>query len=41
MENPKGYERPFNNGEKLVENKEKYKFNNEEVGIPPHGHAFQ
>lgn len=27
--------------EKLVENKEKYKFNNEEVGIPPHGHAFR
>jgi hypothetical protein len=27
--------------EKLVENKEKYKFNNEEVGVPPYGHAFQ
>lgn len=27
--------------ERLVENKERYKFNNEEVGIPPYGHAFQ
>lgn len=41
MENPKGYERPFGYGEKLVENKEKYKFNSEEVEISPHGHAFQ